>query len=74
MREYEKKCRRDLNQCSSGILIICYLITFILIIVWLFKIHSNAKSEPGGRSRYIIEEPRLIIEKMNFAMKIMNHS
>ena len=22
-----------------------------------FKIHSNAKSEPGGRSRYIIEEP-----------------
>ena len=57
MREYEKKYRGNLNQCSSGILVICYLITFILIIVWLFKIHSNAKSEPGGRSRYIIEEP-----------------
>jgi len=35
----------------------CYLITFILIIVWLFKIHGNAKSEPKLRSHYIIEEP-----------------
>ena len=57
MKEHENKYRKDLNECSTGILMICYLITFILIIVWLFKIHGNAKSEPKLRSHYIIEEP-----------------
>ena len=57
MKEHENKYRKNLNQCTSGVLMICYLITFILIIVWLFKIHGNAKSEPKLRSHYIIEEP-----------------
>ena len=57
MKQYEEKFRKKCNTCISGILVICYIITFILIIIWLFKLHSNAKSEPKLRSSYIIEEP-----------------
>ena len=48
---------KQCNICASGMLFLAYLATFILIIVWLFKIHGNAKSEPKLRSHYIIEEP-----------------
>ena len=51
--KYENKC----NIAISGYLLICYLIALILIIIWLFKLNSNAKSEPSSRNSYIIEEP-----------------
>ena len=51
--KYENKC----NIAISGYLFICYLIALILIIIWLFKLNSNAKSEPSSRNSYIIEEP-----------------
>ena len=52
-KKYENKC----NIAISGYLLICYLIALILIIIWLFKLNSNAKSEPSSRNSYIIEEP-----------------
>ena len=56
MEEYQKKISNNMNTCASGMLLISYLVTFILIIIWLFKLLSNAEIEPGSRSRYIIEE------------------
>lgn len=68
--KYENKC----NIAITGYLLICYIISLILIIIWLFKLNKNAKSEPSLRNLYIIEDLQLIIEKMNSVMKIMNHS
>ena len=50
---YEENC----NKTASLILLICYLVTLILIIIWLFKLHNNARSEPKYRNRYIINDP-----------------
>ncbi len=44
--DFGKQC----NICASGMLFFAYLATFILIIVWLFKILHNAKNEPTNRS------------------------
>ena len=55
MEQNEKKNDCYFNLWISGILFICYLVVFILTIIWVFKVHSNAKSEPKLRSRYIIE-------------------
>ena len=51
--KYENKC----NIAITGYLLICYLISLILIIIWLFKLNKNAKSEPSLRNLYIIEDP-----------------
>ena len=55
MEQNEKKKGCNFNLWISGILFICYLVVFILTIIWIFKVHSNAKSEPKLRSSYIIE-------------------
>ena len=44
--DFGKQC----NICASGMLFFAYLATFILIIVWLFKILHNAKNGPTNRS------------------------
>ena len=51
--KYENKC----NIAITGYLLICYIISLILIIIWLFKLNKNAKSEPSLRNLYIIEDP-----------------
>ena len=56
MEERQNKIANNLNTIASGILLISYLTTFILIIIWLFKLLNNATSEPKSRSKYIIEE------------------
>ena len=48
---------KQCNICASGMLFFAYLATFILIIVWLFKILHNAKNEPTNRSLYIANDP-----------------
>ena len=61
MYQYEEKLKKKYeNKCNiaiTGYLLICYIISLILIIIWLFKLNSNAKSEPSSRDSYIIEEP-----------------
>ena len=57
MEQYKKKYRENCDKFATGILVICYLVTFILIIIWLFKLHNNARSEPISRNRYIINDP-----------------
>jgi hypothetical protein len=37
--------------------LICYLILYVFIIIWLFKLNNNTKSEPNSRESYIIEDP-----------------
>ena len=53
LEEYKKEHRQNMKKCANGILVIAYLATFILIIVWLFKLLHNAKNEPKDRIRYI---------------------
>lgn len=52
----QKKIENNMNICESLMLLISYLVTFILIIIWIFKLLNNAENEPSSRSRYIIEE------------------
>ena len=56
MRKYEEKVAENLDKGAAGMLLISYLVTFVLVIIWLFKLLSNAKDEPRNRSSYIIEE------------------
>ena len=56
-KEREEKCKENMKMCANGILIIAYLATFILIIIWLFKLLCNAKNEPTNRIRYINKDP-----------------
>ena len=53
----DKKLAIGMNQCATVILMLCYLATFILIIIWLFKLYNNAKNEPKVRINYITEDP-----------------
>ena len=53
LEEYKKEQTQNMKKCANGILVIAYLATFILIIVWLFKLLHNAKNEPKDRIRYI---------------------
>ena len=56
LKERQKKVSNGINVVATLILIIGYLVTFILAIIWLFKLLINAKSEPTSRTNYIIEE------------------
>ena len=58
-----EKIRNEAEEEKEGkdciinmLLFICYLVTFILIIIWVFKLHNNAKKEPSSRNKYIIED------------------
>ena len=66
MRDYKEKFANNMNKTVTGILLICYLATFIMVIIWLFKLHNNAKSEPKARSGYIIEEPSTYYNEEEF--------
>ncbi len=66
MREYEEKYRKNMNKTATGILVVCYLATFVMVIIWLFKLHNNAKTEPKVRSGYIIEEPSAYYNEEEF--------
>ena len=61
MDDYKEKLKEKLsdacNICASLFLLICYLILFIFIIIGIFKLNNNAKSEPNSREGYIIEDP-----------------
>ena len=54
MYQYEEKLKKKYeNKCNiaiTGYLLICYIISLILIIIWLFKLNKNAKSEPSLRN------------------------
>ena len=61
MEDYKDKINEKkingCNVCASSFLLICYIILFIFIIIWLFKLNNNTKSEPNSRESYIIEDP-----------------
>ena len=61
MEDYKDKLKEktsnSCNLCASSYLLICYLILFVFIIIWLFKLNNNTKSEPNSRESYIIEDP-----------------
>ena len=62
----EKKCAEKMKICANGTLVIAYLATFILIIIWLFKLLHNAKNEPTNRIRYIKKEPSNYYDEEEF--------
>ena len=67
MRSEEEKLKKKL--CKNGIkgaLIIIYLALIILIIIWLFKLLKNTKSEPKNRISYIVKEPSYYYEEHEF--------
>ena len=66
MKEKEEKVKKAYETCANGMLFIVYLITLILIIIWLFKILINAKSEPSNRNRYISRDPSLYYYEGDF--------
>ena len=66
MKGYEIKFRNKMNVTTTSLILICYLTTLVLIIIWLFKLHSNAKNEPKSRSGYIIEEPSTYYNEEEF--------
>ena len=79
MYKYKEKLKEKYenkwNIAITGYLLICYIISLILIIIWLFKLNKNAKSEPSLRNLYIIEDPSTYCGEDEFCfMKIMNHS
>ena len=61
MHYYKEKLKeKSSNGCNiiaSLFLLICYIILFIFIIIGIFKLNNNAKSEPKSREGYIIEDP-----------------
>ena len=57
MEEKKNKYAEKINQGASGMLVLAYLVTFILIIIWLFKLLHNTKSEPSNRNIYITKDP-----------------
>ncbi len=66
MKGYEIKFRNKMNVTTTSLILICYLTTLVLIIIWLFKLHNNAKNEPKSRSGYIIEKPSTYYNEEEF--------
>jgi len=52
-KKIEEKYKENMKMCANGYLTIAYLATFILIIIWLFKLLCNTKDEPQNRIQYI---------------------
>ena len=52
-KKREEKYKENMKICANGYLTIAYLTTFILIIIWLFKLLCNTKDEPQNRIQYI---------------------
>ena len=56
-KQSAEKCAENMNNTASGMLLIVYLATFIIIIIWLFKLLNNSKNEPKNRNIYIRKDP-----------------
>ena len=56
-KERAEKCAENMNNAASGMLLIVYLATFIIIIIGLFKLLHNSKNEPKNRNIYIRKDP-----------------
>ena len=67
MMRQEEKCDKKLYKNGiKGALIIIYLALIILIIIWLFKLLKNTKSEPTNRISYIAKDPSYYYEEHEF--------
>ena len=67
MQKKEEKC--DIKTYKNGIkgaLLLIYLALIILIIIWLFKLLKNTKSEPKNRISYIAKDPSNYYEEHEF--------
>ena len=64
--ETDEKAKEAINKCISIIILICYIVSLILIIIWLFKLLNNAKNEPESRINYIVEDPSLFYTEEEF--------
>lgn len=51
------KIQKYCKVSANGMLFIIYITTIILIVIWLFKLLHNTKSEPTNRIRYISKDP-----------------
>ena len=67
MKDYShEKCRKECKASIDGALFFCYIAMIILIIIWLFKLIKNSKSEPKDRQRYIGRDPSFFYEEGEF--------
>ena len=66
MENEDKKADAIMNKCVSSILFLCYITALILIIIWIFKLHNNAKNEPKSRITYITEDPSIFYKEEEF--------
>ena len=62
----EKKCRDKLDKAASGMLVLAYVVTLIVVIVWLFKLLNNIEEESSGRNFLIRKEPSYYYEEGEF--------
>ena len=66
MEEKEKKLIAKKKLCVNGCLFLVYFALIILVIIWLFKLIKNTKSEPKNRLDYIAKEPSNYYEEHEF--------
>ena len=66
MEQDKEKNVENCNKKVNLILVNCYVVTIILIIIWIFKLHNNARSEPKYRNRYIINDPSIYYTEEEF--------
>ena len=66
MKKESKELRKKCKQTVDGLLFMVYIALFILIIIWLFKLIKNTKSEPKYRQRYIGKEPSVYYDVGEF--------
>ena len=70
MNKYLRKRKRTSepkrNLVAQLIFLSTYITTFILFMIWLFKLSKNSKNEPKLRSGYIIEEPETYYREDEF--------
>ena len=61
-----EECKKKTKNGIKAFLLIIYLAVIILIIIWLFKLLKNAKSEPKNRINYITKDPSYYYEEHEF--------
>ena len=66
LRKREMKFERNISLLAQVILSASFLASYILIMIWLFKLNKNSKNEPKSRSSYIIEKPETYYREDEF--------
>ena len=66
LRKKEMRFVWNITCLAEIILLVTYIASFILIIIWLFKLNKNSKNEPKLRNRYIIEKPETYYREDEF--------